>query len=77
MSILGVATVLPVVIGLPFSGAIIQKVGKRNAAIGGLVIIILASLVILINPYSETVIVTSILLRAVGLVPVSAASNPC
>lgn len=76
MSILGVATVLPVVIGLPFSGAIIQKVGKRNAAIGGLVIIILASLVILINPYSETVIVTSILLRAVGLVPVSAASNP-
>ncbi|WP_125707261.1 MFS transporter [Lacticaseibacillus porcinae] len=76
LSLLGVATVLPVAVGLPFSEPIVRKLGKRNATVAGLILVIPGSLLMLINPYSKTLMIISILIRMIGTIPMTAATNP-
>lgn len=76
LAILGIATVLPNVIGLPLSGPIVKKFGKRNAAIIGLLLVFPGSLLILVNTQSTWILMTAIIIRTFGLVPLTAVMNP-
>lgn len=76
LAVLGIATVLPNIIGLPLSGPIIKKFGKRNAAILGLLLVFPGSLLILVNTHSTWILMTAIIIRTIGLVPLTAVLNP-
>ncbi|WP_334352302.1 MFS transporter [Companilactobacillus sp. HBUAS56257] len=76
VAVLGIATILPVVIGLPLSEPLIKKLGKRNSIIAGFLLLIPSSLLMLIDPSNQVLIFICILLRQIGLVPMNAAANP-
>lgn len=76
LAILGIATVLPNIISIPLSGPIIKKFGKRNAAIIGLILVFPGSLLTLVNTHSTWILMTSIIIRTLGVVPLTAVLNP-
>lgn len=76
VAVLGIATILPIVIGLPLSEPLIKKLGKRNSIIAGFLLLIPSSLLMLISPDNQILIFICILLRQIGLIPMNAAANP-
>lgn len=42
IAVIGLATVIPMVIGLPFAGPLVARFGKRNASMAGLVLVAVA-----------------------------------
>lgn len=74
-SALGFATVLPMILGLPLSGPIIARFGKRTTSLAGLVLVVAGSLLIRIDSSSLGIFFLSILLRMTGMVPLNASLN--
>ncbi|AFC28615.1 sugar transporter [Paenibacillus mucilaginosus 3016] len=70
VGILNIAGLVPILIGLFLVAPIIKKYGKRNAAFGGIIVMILGSLVMLIDPASLPVILTATVIKAIGTVPI-------
>ncbi|AEI39947.1 MFS transporter [Paenibacillus mucilaginosus] len=70
VGILNIAGLVPILIGLFLVAPIIKKYGKRNAAFGGIIVMILGSLVMLIDPASLSVILTATVIKAIGTVPI-------
>ncbi len=76
LAILGIASALPKIIFLPMTAPIIKRFGKRNSALMGLFLVIPGSLLMLINPYSTAVVFAGIIIRMIGIVPLTAVLNP-
>ncbi|MBT1175029.1 MFS transporter [Bifidobacterium sp. LC6] len=74
-AVIGLATVIPLVIGLPFAGPLVARFGKRNSSLAGLALVVAGSLLVLVNPSSLWVFFVSIIVRMVGIVPMNAALN--
>lgn len=70
VGILGMATLLPSLAAYAVLAPIIKRIGKRNAAIAGSVMLIIGSLVIMINPESLIVVVAGLILKALGTAPI-------
>ena len=69
IAVIGLATVIPMVIGLPFAGPLVARFGKRNASMAGLVLVAVGS------PSNLWVFFVSIIVRMVGIIPMNAALN--
>lgn len=69
---LGFAGLFPVMIGLLFVAPIIKKFGKRNSMIIGLILGIIGTVIIAINPTSFTLVLIGSVVRGIGGVPVAA-----
>jgi len=67
---LGIASLAPMLIGLFFVAPIIKKIGKRNASFWGIVIVILGSLVMIIDPTNLSIVLIGTVIKAIGTVPV-------
>jgi glycoside/pentoside/hexuronide:cation symporter, GPH family len=74
-AVIGLATVIPMVIGLPFAGPLVAKFGKRNSSMAGLVLVAAGSLLVFVNPSNLWVFFISIIVRMIGIVPMNAALN--
>jgi GPH family glycoside/pentoside/hexuronide:cation symporter len=66
VGILGMCTLLPQLLGFSVLAFIIKRYGKRNTAMAGSFIIIAGSLVIAINPESLTIVVSGLIIKALG-----------
>ncbi|WEV64836.1 MFS transporter [Bifidobacterium sp. ESL0732] len=73
--VIGLATVIPLIIGLPLAGPLIVRFGKRNLSLAGLVLVVAGSLLVLVNPYNTMMFFVSIILRMFGMVPMNASLN--
>ncbi len=69
---LGLAGLLPILVGLLFVSPIIKKFGKRNASIGGMILGLVGTFVIAVDPTSGTLVLIGAVIRGIGLVPVVA-----
>lgn len=74
-AVIGLATVIPMVVVLPFAGSIVARFGKRNSSLAGLVPVVAGSLLVFVDPTSPAVFFVSIIVRMVGIVPMNAALN--
>jgi GPH family glycoside/pentoside/hexuronide:cation symporter len=70
-ALFSIASVVPMVVGMPFVPALFLKFGKRKSMMAGLVAAILAAAAALINPYSVPLVLASLIIRGFGLVPLS------
>ncbi|WP_419955175.1 MFS transporter [Neobacillus niacini] len=71
-SLVGILTlvyIIPLLLGFLMLAPIFKKYGKRNAMIGGTVISIIGSVLILIDPSSITLVVVGQIIRGIGQVP--------
>lgn len=70
---LGMASMLPVIIGLFFAPAVINKLGgKRKAAIIGLVVSMIGMIPTLLIPTNASVILVCFVIKSLGTVPLTA-----
>lgn len=69
-SILTICFYIPIAAGSIFMAPLIRRFGKRNLAFAGVVLAILGSLIMLIDPHSLGLILFGNLLRGLGLTPV-------
>ncbi|NMM93821.1 MFS transporter [Bifidobacterium oedipodis] len=74
-SVIGLATVIPLIIGLPFAGPLVARFGKRNSSLAGLALVAAGSLLVFVDPTNLWVFFISIIVRMVGIVPMNAALN--
>lgn len=72
MSILGVISFIPLLIGLLFVAPIIKRFGKRNSALLGLVITILGAAITVIDPTSINIVIIASVIKSLGGVPLAA-----
>jgi GPH family glycoside/pentoside/hexuronide:cation symporter len=72
-SFLGLVGLLPLLIGIWFMAPIIARVGKRKAILAGLLLSLVGAAIALIDPTNITLVLVGLLVRAIGLVPQSAA----
>ncbi|MGW8484517.1 MFS transporter [Microbacterium sp. NPDC055903] len=72
-SFLGLVQMLPLLIGMWFMPAIIGRFGKRKPILLGVVITVIGTLIILIDPSSVALLIVGGLIKAVGGIPAAAA----
>ncbi|MGX4584552.1 MFS transporter [Paenibacillus chitinolyticus] len=72
VGILGLLTYIPVLIGMLFIAPIIKKFGKRNAAIFGVIIYLLGSSLMIVDPTNVTVVLIATLIKSIGSIPITA-----
>ncbi|WP_082306963.1 MFS transporter [Bacillus sp. FJAT-27245] len=70
VGLLTMAIYIPSLVGMLFVAPIIKRFGKRNAMMGGAILFIVGSLVILINPTNIGVVLTGSILRGFGRAPI-------
>lgn len=63
---------LVLIVGVLVSPILLKKFGKRNLALAGSVISIIAQFLLLINPYSISWVFATTVIRAIGTVPLNA-----
>ncbi|WP_099225239.1 MFS transporter [Listeria costaricensis] len=76
VGVIGNVGLIPLIIGVPLMGPVIKRFGKRNTSLIGVFLIIPASLMILIDPTSPAILYTSVALRSIASVPLTASMNP-
>ncbi|WP_018143730.1 MFS transporter [Alloscardovia criceti] len=74
-AVIGLATVIPMVIGLPFAGSLVERFGKRNSSLLGLLLVAIGSLIVFVNPNNLWVFFFSIIVRMIGIIPMNASLN--
>ncbi|WP_202077759.1 MFS transporter [Caldalkalibacillus salinus] len=67
---IGLASTIPIMVGLLLVAPLIKKMGKRNAIICGIILTIIGSVIMLIEPENATLILVGTVIRALGMVPV-------
>lgn len=72
VGIIGLASSIPLFLGLFMVAPIIKKFGKRNASFTGIIITIIGLLFMLIDPVNLTIILIGLVIKAVGSVPMIA-----
>ncbi|MGE1128910.1 MFS transporter [Bacillus wiedmannii] len=71
IGLLTVASIIPTLIGLLLVAPLVKKIGKRNSMIGGLLLTIIGSLIIMIEPTNLTIVILGSIIRGIGTAPVS------
>ncbi|PLS27819.1 MFS transporter [Bifidobacterium parmae] len=74
-AVIGLATVIPMVVVLPFASPLVARFGKRNSSLAGLVLVVAGSLLVFVDPANLWVFFVSIIVRMIGIVPMNAALN--
>jgi len=69
---LGFAGLFPVMIGLLFIAPIIKKYGKRNSMLIGLIISLIGTAIIFVDPSSFSLVLIGSIVRGIGGVPMAA-----
>ncbi|MGG4107663.1 MFS transporter [Paenibacillus lautus] len=69
---LGLAGMVPVLIGFFLIAPFIKRFGKRNVSIAGLVISMIGSCLLIIDPTSLAIVIISTVIKSFGFVPLSA-----
>ncbi|OCT11882.1 sodium:melibiose symporter [Paenibacillus pectinilyticus] len=72
MSVLGLISFVPLVLGLLFVAPIIKKFGKRNSAIIGLLITIIGAAITIIDPSNLKIVIIASVVKSLGGVPLAA-----
>ncbi|MEK4439308.1 MFS transporter [Paenibacillus sp. FSL K6-2862] len=72
VGLIGMATLVPILGGLFIIAPFIKRYGKRNTAMVGSIITIVGSLIIAINPDNLSVVLTGIIIRSIGTMPIHA-----
>ncbi|GAA0399761.1 glycoside-pentoside-hexuronide (GPH):cation symporter [Paenibacillus motobuensis] len=72
VGLFGVLSLIPIVLGLLVISPVIKKFGKRNTMIIGLIISIIGSSIMIIDPVNLPIVITSLVIRSIGMVPVAA-----
>ncbi|MCU4786760.1 glycoside-pentoside-hexuronide (GPH):cation symporter [Bacillus cereus] len=70
--LLGLAMMVPMVIGVFIVRGIVSRIGKRNTVLIGNILIIISSLVKMLNPYDLTTFVIGTIITGIGFAPTSA-----
>lgn len=71
MSTLGLIGGIPTAIGMVVAFPIANKLGKKNAVVGGLVLAVIGGLVSFINIHSLPIVCIGIVLKGIGTIPAS------
>ncbi|MCM3160801.1 MFS transporter [Metabacillus litoralis] len=72
MALIGAATSLPVIVSLFFIAPVVKKFGKRNSALGGVLLGIIGGLIKFIDPANFIYFITGSTLQTIGTVPLLA-----
>ncbi len=70
MSVVGLA---PMLFVMPFMPLLFKKIGKRNAMLGGMILSLIATVTMLINPQNIVLFFSLSFVRSIGAVPVASA----
>lgn len=76
VGMIGIAGLVPLIIGVPLMGPVIKKFGKRNTSLIGILLMIPASLLMLIDYTNPYIICVSVIIRALATVPLTTSMNP-
>lgn len=72
---IGLAGLIPLLIALPLSTPIVKKMGKRNAAVAGLVMSIIGYALIWIQPDNFAMVLAGVIVKTLGLAPIAGTMN--
>lgn len=64
-------TLLMIVITMAFSPYLLKKFGKKKMSLGGLVIAVAGQVIFMFNPYNQTLVFLSCILRGIGFAPLN------
>ncbi|MEC0244390.1 glycoside-pentoside-hexuronide (GPH):cation symporter [Paenibacillus chitinolyticus] len=67
---IGLASLLPILIGLFFLPLVIKRIGKRNACLIGISLTVAGSLAVAFDPANITLVLTGTVIKAIGTVPI-------
>ncbi len=70
VGLLGMAGLLPILLGLFVIAPFIKRYGKRNVAITGSFLMIAGAVIIAFNPESVPVVMTGLIIKAIGITPI-------
>ena len=60
-----------IVITMAFSPLLLKKFGKKKMSLGGLVLAVLGQIIFMFNPYNQTLVFLSCILRGIGFAPLN------
>lgn len=66
IGIIGTASFLPIIIGSFLAAPVLNKIGKRNTSMGGIILTIIGSLIMFVAPTSFTVIIVGLVIKGLG-----------
>lgn len=72
VGLMGAIGLIPVIIGFSLSGPFIKRFGKRNTALGGIIIALIAAVIRLISPESIILGLVCSIFQALGTIPLMA-----
>ncbi|WMT39699.1 MFS transporter [Paenibacillus sp. D2_2] len=72
VGLLGLTTFLPLLVGMLVVAPLIKKLGKRNAALVGIVVSLFGIVLMMVNPTNLTVVIIAMIIKSIGTVPVLA-----
>lgn len=64
------ATFIPVIAGMLLMGPVIKRIGKRNLVLPGLIIYVLGSIILMLNPTNPSWVVAGVLVKHIGFAPI-------
>ena len=64
-------TVLMIIITMAFSPWLLKRFGKKKMSLGGIVIAVMGQIILLANPYNQTLVFLSCILRGIGFAPLN------
>lgn len=75
VAILVIADNVPGLIAMPFALAVSNKIGKRKAALGGLILTLVGFAIMLLNIYNIPLFVVGLVIKGIFFAPVQGATN--
>ncbi|WP_459481066.1 MFS transporter [Clostridium saccharoperbutylacetonicum] len=74
VGLIGLASFLPIIVGVLLSGPILVKFGKRNSSIGGAVLTLIGCGIIMVGPSSIPMVMAGLIIKGLGAAPMLIAS---
>ena len=62
---------LMIIITMAFSPWLLKRFGKKKMSLGGIVIAVMGQIILLANPYNQTLVFLSCILRGIGFAPLN------
>jgi len=66
VGVIGTASFLPIIVGSFLAAPVLKKFGKRNTALGGVILTIVGALIMAIAPANITVIIVGLVIKGLG-----------
>lgn len=68
---LGIANLLPMLVGIPLTAPLVKRFGKRNTAMYSSVLGMIGTVIVIFNPYSVTMIILGTVLKTLFMAPIA------